>query len=181
MRDISADHFQAETGSNWMPRTGSKISHKGLTSAVIDSKNFLSAERRKKNEIHCPPGTRIAFSGGADFQDFDAIWSVLDQVHEKYPDMILLHGGTPKGAEHIASLWAANRGISQVTFKLDWAKHKNAAPFKRNDTLLDLGTAGTDFHQQRGQLLCTQSFEVGFVQGLFRHTQFLASGTSEGK
>lgn len=137
MRDLASEHFQAETGSIWMPRTGSRVSHKGLTSAVIDSRNFLSAERRKKNEIHCPPGTRIAFSGGADFQDFDAIWSVLDQAREKYSDMILLHGGTPKGAEHIASLWAQNRDVTQVVFKPDWAKHKNAAPFKRNDVLLD--------------------------------------------
>jgi len=137
MRDSAADHYHVETGSVWMPRTGSRVSHKSLTSAVIDSRNFISAEKRKKNEIHCPPGTRIAFGGGIDFQDFDVIWTVLDQAREKYPDMILLHGGTPKGAEHIASLWADNRGVTQVVFKPDWAKHNKAAPFKRNDTLLD--------------------------------------------
>lgn len=142
MRDLSADHFRAETGSIWMPRTGSRVSHKGLTASVIDSKNFISAERRKKNEIHCPDGTRIAFTGGADFQDFDAIWSILDQSRQKYPDMILLHGGTPQGAEHIASLWAYNRGVAQVPFKPEWAKHKNAAPFKRNDVLLNMMPKG---------------------------------------
>nr|WP_051645395.1 DUF2493 domain-containing protein [Labrenzia sp. DG1229] len=136
MRDISAEHFRAETGSIWIPRTGSRVSRKGPTASVIDSKNFISAERRKKNEIHCPEGTRIALTGG-DYQDFDAIWTVLDQTRAKYPDMILLHGGTPKGAEHIASLWAENRDVAQVVFKPDWASHAKAAPFKRNDRLLE--------------------------------------------
>ncbi|GFE67106.1 DUF2493 domain-containing protein [Litoreibacter roseus] len=136
MRDHAAEQFQAETGSVWLPRTGSRTSNKGLTASVIDSRNFISAERRKKNEVHCPEGTRIALTGG-DYQDFDTIWSILDQTREKYPDMILLHGGTPKGAEHIASLWADNRGVAQVIFKPDWAAHNKAAPFKRNDRLLE--------------------------------------------
>ncbi len=135
MRDASAAHFHTETGSIWMPRTGSRVSHKNLTASVVDSRNFLSAERRKKNEIHCPDGTRIAFAGG-DYQDYDAIWTILDQSRDKYPDMILLHGGTPKGSEYIASLWAENRGVTQVVFRPDWKSHNKAAPFKRNDVLL---------------------------------------------
>ena len=135
MRDASAAHFHTETGSIWMPRSGSRVSHKNLTASVVDSRNFLSAERRKKNEIHCPDGTRIAFTGG-DYQDYDAIWTILDGSREKYPDMILLHGGTPNGAERIASLWAENRGVTQVVFRPDWKSHNKAAPFKRNDQLL---------------------------------------------
>ena len=136
MRDHAVEQFKVETGSVWLPRTGSRTSNKGLTASVIDSRNFISAERRKKNEVHCPDGTRIAFTSG-DYQDHETIWHVLDQTRAKYPDMILLHGGTPKGAEHIASLWAENRGVSQVVFKPDWAAHNKAAPFKRNDKLLD--------------------------------------------
>jgi hypothetical protein len=135
MRDASAARFHTETGSIWMPRSGSRVSHKNLTASVVDSRNFLSAERRKKNEIHCPDGTRIAFTGG-DYQDYDAIWTILDGSREKYPDMILLHGGTPNGAERIASLWAENRGVTQVVFRPDWKSHNKAAPFKRNDQLL---------------------------------------------
>jgi hypothetical protein len=99
-----------------MPRTGSKVSHRGLASAVVDSRAFLSAKRRKEIELHCPEGTRITFSGG-DYQAYDLIWSVLDATHQKYPDMVLLHGGTPKGAEMIAARWAGTRGVTQVVFK----------------------------------------------------------------
>jgi hypothetical protein len=60
----------------------------------------------------------------------------LDKVFAKHPDMVLLHGGSPKGAERIAACWAEARKIAQVVFKPDWTKHAKAAPFKRNDQLL---------------------------------------------
>jgi SLOG family YspA-like protein len=51
--------------------------------------------------------------------------------------MVLLHGGSPKGAERIAACWADNRKVPQVVFKPDWTRHRNAAPFKRNDKMLE--------------------------------------------
>jgi hypothetical protein len=47
-----------------------------------------------------------------------------------------LHGGTAKGAERIAACWAEARKVTQVVFKPDWTRHAKAAPFKRNDQLL---------------------------------------------
>jgi hypothetical protein len=63
--------------------------------------------------------------------------------------MVLLHGGSPKGAERIASQRADHRGITQIAFKPDWVRQSKAAPFKRNDAMLEalpigvLVTAGT--------------------------------------
>jgi hypothetical protein len=51
--------------------------------------------------------------------------------------MVLLHGGSPKGAERIAACWADARKVPQVAFKPDFARHRNPAPFKRNDRLLE--------------------------------------------
>ena len=51
--------------------------------------------------------------------------------------MVLLHGGSPKGAERIAACWADNRKVPQIAFKPDWTKHAKAAPFKRNDAMLE--------------------------------------------
>lgn len=56
--------------------------------------------------------------------------------------MVLMHGGSPKGAERIAATWANNRKVAQVAFKPDWAKHAKAAPFKRNDQMLDIMPIG---------------------------------------
>jgi hypothetical protein len=66
------------------------------------------------------------------------IWDRLDKVHAKHPDMVLLHGGSPKGAERIAAAWASNRRVPQIAFKPDWTRHAKAAPFKRNDAMLDV-------------------------------------------
>ena len=51
--------------------------------------------------------------------------------------MVLLHGAWPKGAERIAACWAENRKITQIAFMPDWTRHKNAAPFKRNDVMIE--------------------------------------------
>ena len=118
------------------------VNHRALTSAMIDSRDFLNEERRSKNEVLLPKGTRVAFTGGAECNDHERIWNALDKVRAKHPDMVLLHGGSPKGAERIAACWADNRKVAQVVFKPDWARHQNAAPFKRNDRMLEAMPVG---------------------------------------
>jgi len=59
-------------------------------------------------------------------------------VHAKHADMVLLHGGAPRGAERIAARWADHRKVAQIVFKPDWNRHRNAAPFKRNDAMLEV-------------------------------------------
>jgi hypothetical protein len=45
MRDTAADLFEANLGQAWHPRSGSKISRRTLTAAMIDSRDYLSAKR----------------------------------------------------------------------------------------------------------------------------------------
>ena len=89
-----------------------------------------------------PIGPKIAFTGGLDVNDHAVIWDTLDKVHAKHPDMVLLHGGSPKGAERIAACWADNREVTQIVFKPDWNRHARAAPFKRNDRILGIFPIG---------------------------------------
>ena len=138
MRDQAGDLFETHTGTAWRPRSGSKVNHNALTAAVIDSRDFLAAKRRAETEVMVPPGPKVAFTGGYECNDHQAIWAALDRVHAKHPGMVLLHGGAPKGAERIAACWADSRKVPQVAFKPDFARHRNAAPFKRNDQLLDV-------------------------------------------
>jgi hypothetical protein len=135
-RDQAAEHFEVHTGSPWRPRSGSLVNHRALTAAMIDSRDFLAAKKRAETQIMLPPGPKIALSGGLDFNDHRLIWAKLDQVHTKHPDMVLMHGGSPKGAERIAARWADHRNVPQIAFKPDWTKHAKAAPFKRNDAML---------------------------------------------
>jgi hypothetical protein len=136
-RDQAAEAFELHTGSSWRPRSGSKVNHRSLTASTIDSRDFLAAKRRVESEPLLPAGPRIALTGGLDFNDHHAIWDRLDKALAKHPGMVLLHGGSAKGAELIASCWANNRKVTQITFKPDWVRHAKAAPFKRNDQMLE--------------------------------------------
>ena len=137
-RDQAAEQFERHTHQAWRPRSGSKINHRHLTASAIDSRDFLAAKRRSENEALLPAGPKIAFTGGHDFNEHRSIWDKLDKVRAKHPEMVLLHGGSTKGAELIASKWATARKVAQIAFKPDWTKHAKAAPFKRNDAMLDV-------------------------------------------
>ena len=136
LRDQAAEAFALHTGSDWRPRSGSMVNHRALTSAMIDSRDFLAAKRRADNHVLLPPGPKVALTGGVDFNDHHLIWAKLDKVHAKHPDMVLLHGGSPKGAEFLAARWADHRKVPHIAFKPDWTRHAKAAPFKRNDQML---------------------------------------------
>ena len=138
LRDIAADAYRRETGETWRPRYGSHISQtRSLTSAAIDARDFRRARKDRELRTHLPDGTLVAVTGGKDVQDADIVWSVLDRAREKYLDIILVHGGGP-GTEKIAASWAETRGVDQIVCRPDWNAHGRAAPFRRNDELLNL-------------------------------------------
>jgi len=137
VRDHAAELYEAATASAWRPHTGSMVNHRALTASMIDSREFIAARRRADTEVLAPAGARIAFTGGTDCNDHTRIWEALDKIRTKHPDMVLLHGGSPRGAERIAACWADHRKVPQVVFKPDWTRDRNAAPFKRNDRMLE--------------------------------------------
>ena len=137
LRDEAAERYEQIVGSPWRPHSGSMVNHRALTAAMIDSRDFLNAKRRTEAQAVLPAGARIAFTGGLDCNDHARIWAALDKVRAKHPDMALLHGGTPTGAERIAACWADSRKVPQIVFRPNWTRHAKAAPFKRNDQLLE--------------------------------------------
>ncbi|MBN8803831.1 MAG: DUF2493 domain-containing protein [Sphingopyxis terrae] len=136
-RDTAADQFRIHLRKPWLPRSGPMVNRKALTSAVLDSRKQIDGRAYRDALVLNPEGVRIAFTGGADFNDHQRIYAVLDKVHAQLPQMILLHGGTPTGAERIAACWARDRDVPQKPYQPDWNRHKKAAPFKRNDTMLE--------------------------------------------
>ena len=138
MRDEAADLFEAAN------RIGMAAAHRLQGQPPGDDRGgdrlprFPAARRRAETEVLLPAGTKIAFAGGLDCNDHDRIWDALDKARAKFPDMVLLHGGSPRGAERIAACWAENRKVTQIAFKPDWNRHAKAAPFRRNDQLLSI-------------------------------------------
>ena len=138
MRDEVADAYRVETGGTWRPRRGSHVSQTGkLTSAAIDARDYQRARKDRKAQAHMPQGTLVAIAGGKDIADPAAVIARLDQARAKYADLVLVHGGGP-GVERIAAQWADRNGVHQIVCKPDWDRHGRAAPFRRNEELLDL-------------------------------------------
>lgn len=137
LRDRAAELYLEATGSVWRPRFGSHTSRTGaLTSAAIDARDFVRARQDRDTRAHLPEGTLVAVCGGKE-GDLDEVFSCLDSAKAKYPDMVLLHGGSP-GVEQLASRWAESRQVHQVVCRPEWSKYNKAAPFRRNDELLKL-------------------------------------------
>jgi hypothetical protein len=141
-RECAAEHYRIHVRKAWVPRTGSRIRHQAMTAAMIDSRDFMDRRFREKAKALIPEGTRIAFSGGPACNDHRHIWSALDKVHARHADMVLLHGATPTGAERAAACWADARKVPQVAFRPDWNRDRKAAPFKRNERMIDAMPAG---------------------------------------
>ena len=138
LRDAAAESYRDVTGTTWRPRRGSHVSQTGtLTSAAIDARDYMRAKKDRKTAAHLPQGTLVAIAGGKDITDPGAVFDRLDKVRAKYADMVLVHGGGP-GVERIAAQWAEKNGVHQVVCKPDWDRHGRAAPFRRNDELLNL-------------------------------------------
>ena len=97
----------------------------------------MRARKDRETRAHLPEGTLVAIAGGKQVTDVAAVIARLDKAKAKYADIILVHGGGP-GIERIAAQWAERNGVHQVVCKPDWNAHGRAAPFRRNDELLNL-------------------------------------------
>jgi hypothetical protein len=119
-RDWAADLFEAHIGTAWCTGTGSRMSHRNLTAAVIDSRDFLDAKQRAeiepdadRRQDRLPRRRRLQRPPS----DLGRARPALG----KHPEVILMHGGATKGAEFIASRWADGRKVTQMICRPDWA------------------------------------------------------------
>ena len=95
------------------------------------------AKRRADTEVMLPAGPKIAFAGGYECNDHAAIWAALDRGARQASR----HGAAARrlaqGRRAHRRLLGGREEVPQVAFRPDFARHRNAAPFKRNDQLLE--------------------------------------------
>ena len=142
LRDTAAEAYRESTGGTWRPRSGSHVSLSGkLTSAAIDARDYQRARKERTTAAHLPQGTLVAVAGGRDIADPAVVIARLDKARAKHADIVLVHGGGP-GVDRIAARWAERNGVDQVVCRPDWERHGRAAPFRRNEAMLDLMPKG---------------------------------------
>jgi len=136
IRDQLADMYQVHTGSTWRPAGGRQVNHTVMTSAMLDSNDFMAARAKADQQLNGAQGTLIGFAGTKDFNDIDAVENALNAVLKKYPDMVLLHTGAKSGADKIAAAWATKNKVTHIPFEPEWDRLGRTAPFKRNDQII---------------------------------------------
>lgn len=72
---------------------------------------------------------KVLVSGGRDFADWPTLWRVLDEIHEKTPITLLVHGAA-RGADTLARYWAAARGVPETgdKYRVNWDAERRADP-----------------------------------------------------
>lgn len=80
---------------------------------------------------------RVLVCGGRDYSDRDKVFSMLDDLHtgDKGPITLLIEGGA-SGADNLAQMWAAERGVARSTFWANWRGEGRAAGPIRNAKML---------------------------------------------
>ena len=133
-RDHAASIYQDDTTKAWAPMKGSHVSQTSDIPARIDSREFLRARQNHQDLPDIPKGTVVAVTGSTKWSDHHAIYSRLDAVKAKYPDVVIVHGDA-KGAQKIGARWAESRDRPHVPFEPDRPKHGTAAPKHRDDLI----------------------------------------------
>jgi hypothetical protein len=136
MRDHAAEVYRVETGRPFSPTRGSKVSS-ATAASVIEARDYLAGRARIRREQYAPEGPVVAFSGGQQWHDHELLWSRLDQIKARIPEMILATTAQNKGCDAIAAAWAASRKVKVVQFRLDRSQGNRAA-FVRNDRIAAL-------------------------------------------
>ena len=86
-------------------------------------------------------GLKLIVCGGRSYDNFDRLYSVLDNIHARKGIAMIIEGGA-KGADAHAATWADNKGIPRVTCHANWEYFGNGAGPKRNKVMLMLNPNG---------------------------------------
>jgi hypothetical protein len=81
---------------------------------------------------------RVLVCGGRKFEGRAMLYRVLDDLHDRTPFTVVIHGAAT-GADQLADNWAAHHGIPAYRFHARWSKQGRAAGPIRNAKMLDKG------------------------------------------
>jgi Ni,Fe-hydrogenase III small subunit len=79
-----------------------------------------------------PAPYRVLVTGSRTWKAHGIIHQALDALHNEHPDMVLVSGACPTGADAIAEHWARRRGVPVERHPADWQTHGRSAGPRRN-------------------------------------------------
>lgn len=95
--------------------------------SVLDALNALDDEVRNT--------MKLAVTGGRNFNERDAVYAALDNIHNETPVTLLIHG-VASGADTLAGEWAKSRGVPVEEHPADWKAYGRMAGPLRNAAMI---------------------------------------------
>ena len=81
---------------------------------------------------------RVLVAGGRNYTDREAIYSLLDALHNQTTISTIINGGCT-GADALAASWGRSRLVHVETYFADWTNHGRAAGPIRNRRMIQEG------------------------------------------
>ena len=148
-----------ETRQVWNPDGYARLDHTH-TLATLEAESFIQQVEQHRHEAIYRNGQYVAAAGGALAPEQEAahrpvVDRYLDKVLASYPDMVLVHGGNPKGYDQLFAEWAERNNVPQIAEQPDFRQHgKDKAPTLRNEKIFDrLAIQGLVAFGARGAIL----------------------------
>ncbi len=85
---------------------------------------------------------RLLVTGARIWDDNWTLSKFLNSVHESHPDLVIVHGACPSGADKMAKNWAILNGVEHEPHPAKWQQYGKAAGHMRN---LEMVTTNPDY------------------------------------
>lgn len=80
----------------------------------------------------------VLICGGRTFCDHILFNSTMDKIHKERNITHVLQGGA-RGADYLAHVWSARKGIRETVYNADWKSYGKSAGPIRNKIMMDDG------------------------------------------
>ncbi len=101
-------------------------------------------------------GRVVLVTGGRTYQDRQAVFSALDELHHEAPIVLIIHGAA-RGADLFSEAWAKDREVDYRGCPARWKKHGKAAGPLRNRRM----ALAMNNYQLRGEEVLCVAFPGG--------------------
>lgn len=81
---------------------------------------------------------RILVTVSRSWKEWSKIREVLEKVHGRYPDAVLVHGNAPRGDRQAAGIWKSLGGVEDP-WPADWERLGKRAGIVRNIAMVESG------------------------------------------
>ena len=154
LRDVSSAYLAEQMGTLWIAPKGTAPVISQVTAGQLSARAYLQAQKARRLEKLAPDGPVFAVVGPHDFPEITIVEHELNRLHREHPDLVVTHfAHTESRFDNAVAMWCRRNNVTQIPMNPpDWKKDKRAAPYRRNDKMLDLGLEGVVvFHRPEKQ------------------------------